>query len=99
MVPLVLHYVRRLRGAEVCPVLVTRQTKVNEEGRTTINNRPCHDLSYHRRGCEDDYVNKRHGVRELPTIQYGHAFTRFVQGLAAMKEDNPDHEAQCRLGL
>ena len=89
MIPLLATILEDLPHEEICPVLITQKGTIGDNGESTIKYRLCHDLSYYRRDGIYGSVNGRHDIAALLSIQYRFTLSRFIQGLATMRENSP----------
>ena len=75
-------------GASVTPLGVATQWSINEKNDRIIKRRPTHDCTFP--GPSGLSCNKRVIKEELDECRYGHALTRFITGIHAIRLHHPN---------
>ena len=87
-IPILPASIPLIPGASVTPLGVATQWSINETNDRIIKRRPTHDCTFP--GPSGLSCNKRVIKEELDECRYGHALTRFITGIHAIRQRHPD---------
>ena len=82
--------IKSIPHACVTPLGVATQWSINAENERIIKRRTTHDCTFP--GPSGLSCNKRVISEDLVECTYGHAFTRFIHGIHAMRVRHPNHK-------
>ena len=92
-IPVTIECVRNLKDAEVYPIGLQSQLTIDAEGNVIPKKRATHDLSHNR--TNEESVNQRVDMSEMPPAKYGHALSRFVHLIHHIRRRHPGKRILC----